>query len=321
MAPPANISSNPADLSLAEMMRVMDVATTLRRERTTAFRELDRDQTKAQLRQRLLAAAEVTGEAVTEREVDAAIDLYFQNLHTYRPPGRSVSVVLAHLYVMRRRIVGYGLLAVVLAALLLWFVVSARGCFSSEIRNERRVERISAEVIAHHGAIRAIVREPETSAEADQWKQEAQAAQARGDTDAMATPLKRLGDLRSRLEQAYRVQVVGGPGRSGTERLITDEAGERISGYYLIVEARQADGTVFKRRIRNAETGREQLVASWGERVPKDVFERLLRDKQEDGLLDERAFSVKRRGYREETIQIKDDDGQPIERRGQITQW
>jgi hypothetical protein len=55
--------------------------------------------------------------------------------------------------------------------------------------------------------------------------------------------------------------------------------------------------------------------------VPKKVFDRLARDKQKDGVLDERTFGAKPRGSREFKVELRGDDDQPIERRGQITSW
>ncbi|MFT7641387.1 MAG: hypothetical protein ACI9G1_003135 [Pirellulaceae bacterium] len=86
-------------LSLTDVMRIMDVATTLRREREVAQKELDLPQAKANLRERLLETARLTGENVTEAEVDAAIALYFDNVHSYSDPAWGLQVMLAHLYI------------------------------------------------------------------------------------------------------------------------------------------------------------------------------------------------------------------------------
>ena len=88
-------------LSLAETLRIMDVASVLRREREQAKRALSIDQVQDQLRHRLQAAAEVTGEAVTPAEIDAAIRHYYANLHAFGEPPRNLSWFLAHLYIRR----------------------------------------------------------------------------------------------------------------------------------------------------------------------------------------------------------------------------
>lgn len=104
MSQPETVSQpgNTAEsLSLAETLRIMDVASALRRERELAKRALDADQVQEQLRARLQAAATVTGEAVTTAEIDAAIDHYYANLHAFREPARNLSWCLAHLYIRR----------------------------------------------------------------------------------------------------------------------------------------------------------------------------------------------------------------------------
>ena len=109
-------------LSLAETMRIMDVASVLRRERELAETALSADQIQTQLRQQLLAAAELTGERVTSAEIDAAIGHYYDNLHAFREPPRNLSWVLAHLYIRRFPIL-LGLLVVAAgcAAGIYWF--------------------------------------------------------------------------------------------------------------------------------------------------------------------------------------------------------
>ena len=64
-------------LSLSEMMRIMDVATEIRTQRETIEKEFAVDETKRLLREKLLKTTAITGERVTEAEVDAAIEAYF----------------------------------------------------------------------------------------------------------------------------------------------------------------------------------------------------------------------------------------------------
>lgn len=109
------------DLPLGEMLRIMDVARTLRQEREIAQEQFNRDEARTLLRQRLKASTEITGSQVTDAEIEAAIESYFNNLHTYHDPPMGLEVFLAHLYV--RRVLAFVLLAVVLVlGLAAWFV-------------------------------------------------------------------------------------------------------------------------------------------------------------------------------------------------------
>jgi hypothetical protein len=112
----------PANVPLGEMLRIMDVARTLRQEREIAQEQFNREEARQLLRKRLQASTEITGNQVTEAEIDAAIEAYFNNLHTYRDPPWGIQVFLAHVYVRRVPVfVALMILAVLLAAL--WLVL------------------------------------------------------------------------------------------------------------------------------------------------------------------------------------------------------
>jgi hypothetical protein len=89
--------AKPEQLSLPELIRIMDVATALRK--------------------RLLEAAKVSGEAVTAEQIDAAIEDYYDKLHKFEEPEWSLQVLLAKLYVHRITIIKWGL---AIGAVLAW---------------------------------------------------------------------------------------------------------------------------------------------------------------------------------------------------------
>jgi hypothetical protein len=110
-----------ADLSITEMLRIMDVARTFRREREVVDWQLNLDQTKQELRQRLLGMASATGEPVTPEEVEVAIQLYYDNLHAYRDPPSGVRLTLANLYIRRGHVSLWALLLTATALLIWWW--------------------------------------------------------------------------------------------------------------------------------------------------------------------------------------------------------
>ena len=89
------------DLTLVETLRVLEVARGLRQEREVAEVALARDEIRTLMRKRLLDAAVITGDKISESDVDAAIEQYFATQHTYQDPPMSFSVLLAHLWVRR----------------------------------------------------------------------------------------------------------------------------------------------------------------------------------------------------------------------------
>ena len=105
------------DLTLVETLRVLEVARGLRQEREVAEVALARDEIRSLLRKRLMDAAVITGDKITEADVDAAIEQYFATQHTYQDPPMSFSVLLAHLWVRR-----ISLLLIVGLILLAWTV-------------------------------------------------------------------------------------------------------------------------------------------------------------------------------------------------------
>lgn len=107
-------------LTLEETLRIMDVATTLRKEQSLVEQQLNIEETKAMLRERLMAAAKVTGERLTEEQVDIAIAHYYDKLHVFEKPKWSLSLAMAHLYVLRGTIVKWTVAIGATAGLLYW---------------------------------------------------------------------------------------------------------------------------------------------------------------------------------------------------------
>jgi len=92
------------DLTITETLRVMDVARALRERRETAEEMFRRDDLRSQLRDKLVRTARMSGDNVTEAEIDAAIGQYLETLHTYHDPKPGVKRFLAHCWVWRGRI-------------------------------------------------------------------------------------------------------------------------------------------------------------------------------------------------------------------------
>ncbi len=92
------------NLSLQETLRVMDVAREMRERRETAEEMFRRDDLRAGLRAKLLRTARLSGDTVTEAEIDAAIRQYMDTLHVYHDPEPGMSRFMAHCWIWRNRI-------------------------------------------------------------------------------------------------------------------------------------------------------------------------------------------------------------------------
>jgi hypothetical protein len=304
------------ELSLLEMSRILEVASTLRKERTSAQKQLNLKETKALLRERLLETTKITGERLTSAEVDSAVEQYYDNLHTYVEPPWSFSVMLAHLYVRRAMLLRWLLAAVTVLVLIAAFLAA------KETLEKRRFEQSWAASDRHAQVIVAINNDPQLASSLQTKVAQATAARERRDLAQLNTIEADLAKLEALYQADYQVVILNQPGtQSATERKYTDTDGTRTSGFYVFVEARNQDGTLRKMAIRNRETGKMVNVERWGEQVSESVFNRLAADKKADGVLDEIVFSQKRRGQAEETVVLPGTDGQPLQRRGQITSW
>ena len=312
----------PEDLELEEMLEILDAATTLRKERERAHLALEVDETRRLLRERLLETAKVTGERISEAEVDAAIERYFTTLHAHEPPERGLQTALAHLYIRRGRV------GAVLGGLTLWvgaiwwLFLSSLGPFSAEGRAARALAKAMEPIEAAHDELPAIALDPAVDALIEQRWDQALELRETGQTSGLESIAEELESLREELLEEYTAYVVSEPGeRSGVIRDYTDDTGTVAAGTYLILEALDADDRPVRRRIRDAEKGSSRLVSRWGELVPEEVYARIEADKRADGIVDERLFGEKQRGQRTLDVRMLGTDGLPVPVRRQITEW
>ncbi|MCM2370048.1 DUF6384 family protein [Aporhodopirellula aestuarii] len=92
------------DMTIAETLRVMDVAREMREQRETAEEMFRHDEVRVRLREKLMRTAALSGDRVTEAEIDAAIDQYLANLHTYESPEPGFKKLMAYCWIWRYRI-------------------------------------------------------------------------------------------------------------------------------------------------------------------------------------------------------------------------
>jgi hypothetical protein len=251
----ATVKPDQADaLSLPEMLRIMDVATTLRLDRELVEEQLNFDELKKRLRARMIEAAQVTGEEVTPEEVDAAIDRYYSQMHAFKEPPWSFQLALAHLYVRRHEIARAGGLLLVALAAFWWLFLSRNAPLSAHGQAHRQVAKLAAEVNRRTAAIRALAQDPAVSGELARLTGEADTYRSQQDPKKLRNVAAQLADLETRLGEEYTVSIVADPNdpkkRNGMDRL-TRVSGNVVTGHYVFVQAKRRDGTVLKRRVHN----------------------------------------------------------------------
>jgi hypothetical protein len=111
------------DLSIEETLRVMDVAREMRDQRQNAEEMFRRDDLRVKLREKLLNTARLSGDDVSEAEIDTAIAQYFESLHTFQEPAGGFQRILAHGWIWRGRILAATAAAVTLLGSY-WFLFS-----------------------------------------------------------------------------------------------------------------------------------------------------------------------------------------------------
>ena len=340
-----------------DMLRIMDVASALRRERETAESQLDATIAKQRLRERLMATAAAAGEAVTSEEVDAAIDHYFAKQHRYADPPPSWRRFRAHLWVMR----GPLCFAVLCLAVLGTGVTMAMQAATAQPKPaltptpapttptripeplpvepakaptpkvEPTPQPIPVPVPAADlwpaawqkwerslAAAKKLATAPDGLAAVNQVVPGAEAAEAAQDLDRLRRSQKLLDEVVLRLDEEYVVTIVA---RSGERSAFERTHDGRVVGCYVVVEALTADGQALPRDVVHTEAKTRNRVSKWAEEVPAEVFERLVADKQKDGVLDETVFARKVRGTSGPVIEMRDGSGRTLQRGRTLTKW
>lgn len=129
-----------------------------------------------------------------------------------------------------------------------------------------------------------------------------------GDEAGLRSGLEQLERLLTRLEQSYTLRILSRPGElSGVWRTPVDR--NDVHSYYILVEAVGEDGRLVPVTITSDEDQRVHTATRFGIRVPQSVYERVRRDKQDNGIVDDAVFGTKRAGAFEPTYRFETSGG------------
>ena len=195
----------------------------------------------------------------------------------------------------------------------LGFVESDLGAARNEIseavdlvQRHTRLGALEPEIAGLHAAVLAGAVEELARDRAAALKGSADARLLARDLDGLEETARAYRQLLGQVGAEYEIVIVGGIWREDT-RL----AGVRND--YLLVQAIAPDGSRVPMVIRNEETGITTEVTEWAERVPREVYDRVAADKQDNGIIDDDDFGFKRKGF--VTAERRYED------LGQITDW
>ena len=158
--------------------------------------------------------------------------------------------------------------------------------------------KLPAELGAEREAVGTSARVPKAGLLAERWYDSGIAALRAGDVEQASQALAALRDLREKLALRYTLEIVSRANEySGVWRV--PERNPNARNYYIIVEAVGPSGQRLTVPVVSEEDGQTYTVTKWGLRVDESVFERVAADKQDDGIVQDRRFGVKRQGYLE----------------------
>jgi len=273
---------------LDEVMLAMDVVDTLRHRQDLATRELAGVSREQQLIDKLREIYHQQGIEVPDAILKQGVDALAESRFVYDPPKPGLGTTLARLYVGRKRWgkpVGAALVAV---------LVLGTGYFGlwrpyqNGIAEQARIELaegLPARMDALYQTIFDETKVQQAVTQAEALRTRGRTLAAEGNRDGAEAALADLVALRDRLRQEYTLRVVNQPDeRSGFWR--TPEINTAATNYYIVVEALDPDGNLLSMPILNEETGKTEVVARWGLRVPESVYDSVAADKQDDGIIE-----------------------------------
>lgn len=314
MAAPGVAVSSPQKLD--DIMIAMDVVDTLRHRDDLVRRELNEEGREAELVERLRQIYRDQGIEVPDKVLADGVKALKESRFAYTPPPAGWKRSLFTLWAKRD---SYGRIAVVGFFLIIAGVVGYQMLVTRPARlaeDRARVElteTLPKALRRAHADVVAVASEDAAKQKAATLLADGEAAIRASDRAGINKAVGELASLKQQLLQEYTLTIVSRVGEpTGVWRLPPGKSTAR--NYYIIVEAIAPDGKKLSLPIRNEENGATETVAKFGVRVPREVFDAVARDKQDDGIVQRNVFGIKRRGRLATEYQM------PFEG-GFITKW
>jgi hypothetical protein len=295
---------------LDDEMLAMDVADTLRR-----GVDVPGGAGPEALSAALKAIYEAQGLELDEATLAAGIGAAADGRFTHRPRG-GVLGGLARLYVGRGRWGPPLLAAVLVAAVALGAYFFGYRPYRASQAEQARLEltqSLPAQMDALYTTIFNETKVTAAATEAGEIRDRGKAAAAKGDRLGADRAVADLTALRDRLEESYTLRIVDSNGVKPGFWTFPNNNSE-ATNYYIVVEAVDAQGNVLSLPISSEDTGQTTVVSRWGLKVPQAVYEAVMADKQDDGLIEHSLVGFKQDGF------LDIDYAVPI-LGGTLTQW
>ncbi len=275
---------------LEDLMVAMDVVDTLRHREKFVSRELDTEGRRERLIARLRDIYAAQGIEVTDAVLEEGVRALEEDRFSYTPPEKSLSTLLAHLYV-RRGSWGKPILALLLVCVVGWTIYHF-----TVVRPElMHKAQMPAQIQNSFKEIASVSKDNTATRQAKSLHQAAQMAMNNGRYDEAEKIHAILQSMLLQLKSSYQIRVVSRQNeRSGAWRI--PDINTKARNYYLIVEAIEKDGDILKIPVTSEETGKTSSMSSWGLRVDERTFNSVAADKRDDGIIQKNVVGVKKRG-------------------------
>ena len=301
---------------LDEVMLAMDVVDTLRHRQDLATRELGTDAKEKQLLDKLREIYHQQGIEVPDHILKEGVAALAESRFVYDPPAPGLGTTLARLYVGRKQ---WGRPVLVVAGVLLVAAIGWFGIWQPYQNSQAEQARIElaeglpAQMDALYQTIFEETKVQQAVLQAESIRTRGQSFAAEGNRVEAEKAVADLTALRDLLRQEYALRIVNRAGeQSGFWTF--PEINTDATNYYIIVEALDADGNTLSLPILNEENGETEVVATWGVRVPEAVYNAVVADKQDDGIIQNNEIGRKSDGFLEVEYNV------PVSG-GAVTRW
>lgn len=305
-----------ADAPLDDLMMAMDVVDTLRHEEAMLARELGAEGRDQRMIARLREIYASQGIEVSDQILEAGVEGLKEDRFVYAPPPAGLMRSLALVYVSRLTWSKW-LGALVLACVILvagWqFLIVAPRERAAEALKLELTQEIPGTLASLKDRVTQMQPEAAVLTEAERLASTGLTAAQDGNAAAARKAINDLQALSQELAAVFEIRIVSRPGMpTGVTRI--PEVNPDNLNYYLVVEAIGPDGKALERTVTSEENSAQKTVSIWAQRVPKSTFDKVRRDKENDGIVQNNLLGTKARG------KLDIDWLQPVEQ-GAITTW
>jgi hypothetical protein len=288
--PPVPAKATPGQpQTLDDVLLAMDVVDTIRHREQVADAELNAEQREQDLINRLKEIYSAQGMDVPDRILKEGVKALDEHRFQYTPPdANKLSVKLAKAYINRRKwlpqTVGLIFLAIIGVGLWQGTVYAQQGEW----------RRMPGEIPALSTSAQALAVDPAVDTKIAGIANAAMAAYQSNDKSAVKDDVAQLKQISTQLAQDYDVRVINRDDESSGVWRYHDNTSGR--SYYLIVEGVASGGKAVKLPITSEETQKTKTVDKWGQRVPKETFDKIAAEKADNHIIEDAVLGHKSRG-------------------------